>query len=246
MTERILRACVALGVVLLAMSGCTKLEPTQSDDAEVTVATDTAEVEEDLTQDTPELDAADQSPELDLAELADLTSDSDVVDAEADVLVADVDADDLLADACLCTPLTYPVCDSATQQTYENPCQADCAGVLSFTAGACAADCVNYCTPDDLLETPRCGSDGLNYTSTCSLLCDSADCIQSGTCPTLFYPGSCDDLCVVAETTRVEVGSPVPTFACNDVNPNSPLQSQGLTDVFLKQQVWIAYFGSCT
>lgn len=37
----------------------------------------------------------------------------------------------------VCTELYTPVCATLTHKTYGSPCEADLAGVTSFTAGAC-------------------------------------------------------------------------------------------------------------
>ena len=57
---------------------------------------------------------------------------------------------------------------------------------------------------------------------------------------------------ILAETCQIVMGfpigtgDPVPHFLCMDVNPSSGQYGQGISDVYLKELIWIAYFGSCT
>lgn len=55
-----------------------------------------------------------------------------------------------------------------------------------------------------------------------------------------------DDLCQVVETEPLELNGQVPHFLCRDHNPNSPNFGQAASDVILQEQIWIAYFASCT
>lgn len=54
------------------------------------------------------------------------------------------------------------------------------------------------------------------------------------------------DVCQVVTGAPITNGDPVPHFLCTDVNPSSSLFGSGISDIFLKEMAWIAYFGSCT
>jgi len=54
------------------------------------------------------------------------------------------------------------------------------------------------------------------------------------------------DLCQVTAALPAVLGALVPHFLCKDVNTASAGFGGGFSDVALKEQVWIAYFGTCT
>jgi Cys-rich repeat protein len=59
-------------------------------------------------------------------------------------------------------------------------------------------------------------------------------------------PFTLTDVCQVAEGPPIATGELVRHFLCKDVNPSSATNGAGVSDIVLREQVWIAYFGSCT
>lgn len=59
-------------------------------------------------------------------------------------------------------------------------------------------------------------------------------------------PYQLQDLCQVEPGLPAPVGAPVPHFLCKDRNPSSLLLGGAVSDLTLREQVWIAYFGTCT
>ena len=59
----------------------------------------------------------------------------------------------------------------------------------------------------------------------------------------IFQPAA---MCQVVATEPVEVGDQVPYFLCTDVNAESDSVGSTFSPYTLKEQVWIAYFGSCS
>ena len=54
------------------------------------------------------------------------------------------------------------------------------------------------------------------------------------------------DVCQVSAALPAVVGALVPHFLCKDVNTASGGFGGGFSDVVLREQIWIAYFGTCT
>jgi len=59
-------------------------------------------------------------------------------------------------------------------------------------------------------------------------------------------PFELQDLCQVEAGLPAPIGALVPHFLCKDRNPSSPAQGGAISDITLREQVWIAYFGTCT
>lgn len=148
---------------------------------------------------------------------------------------------------CDCPAVLDPYCDTTTGITYPNQCQALCAGVAAPEQGACP-NCQDFCTADDLMFQELCGKDGVTYSNFCQLKCSigGPDCTVVETCHDLAHTGACLDACWVSDPTAVEEGAALTPFACKDLNDSSSWFGQMLTEVTMKELVWIAYLGSCT
>jgi hypothetical protein len=59
-------------------------------------------------------------------------------------------------------------------------------------------------------------------------------------------PFSLQDICQAVSEAPAIVGGLVPHFLCKDVNTASAAYGGAVSDVTLREQVWIAYFGTCT
>jgi hypothetical protein len=136
------------------------------------------------------------------------------------------------------------------------PGGTDCsANGENCVAGACVAcdpapcdNCQSLCPPDQQATGPVCGIDGITYESFCKLKCaiGSPECTALSNCHQVAYPFACSDFCVVEEAEPIVVGDTVPSFQCKDLNTSSTTFQAPVSDITLKQLVWIAYFGSCT
>ena len=148
---------------------------------------------------------------------------------------------------CDCPEDPAPVCDLATGTTYPNACEAQCHGIDQTTPGECD-NCLQLCSPEEMEAKEYCGVDGITYANFCELKCNIGlpGCDQPSTCHQIAYPFACTDFCVVSEDEPADIGDPVPAFDCFDLNQNSPLFEQVVSDGTLKELVWIAYLGSCT
>jgi hypothetical protein len=148
---------------------------------------------------------------------------------------------------CDCPPLDDPYCDTATGMTYQNECMALCYGVEGAEQGACP-DCQDFCTADQLQSQELCGKDGVTYPNFCELKCTigGPDCLVVESCHDMAHPGACLDACWVSDPTEIEEGSPLGEFACKDLNDTSSWFGLMLTEVSMKELIWIAYLGSCT
>jgi len=109
-------------------------------------------------------------------------------------------------------------------------------------------ECESLCPADQTSTGPVCGNDGVTYDSFCQLKCaiGSVECTALTNCHQMAYPFACSDFCVVEEAEPIVVGDTVPPFQCKDLNTSSVTFQAPVSDVTLKQLVWIAYFGSCT
>jgi hypothetical protein len=148
---------------------------------------------------------------------------------------------------CDCPPAVEPVCDVGTETTYENLCQAECEGVGEPMPGACG-DCLGSCSEAELATGEVCGKDGQTYPSFCALKCALG---QSGCtlaiCHEMAYQGGCLDVCVTEPDAEPAVeGGSVPGFLCKDLNTGSESYQGAVSDVTLKELIWVAYFGACT
>lgn len=129
-------------------------------------------------------------------------------------------------------------------------------GAAAFVAGArsCApvpVACEPGCTDSERQEQALCGRDGATYETFCDLRCTAGgyDCVSPDDCPDVFYEGACLDVCVVPDPAGADgtpAGEPLPAFLCEDRNTRSDTKGEAFSDVVLAEQVWIAYFGSCT
>lgn len=122
---------------------------------------------------------------------------------------------------CGCPPINEPVCGSPdggkTFQTYENKCFAGCAGVLSWTEGAC-----RICSD---LYSPVCGSNGVTYPNSCVAKNAGVPSWTEGACRS----GLCG--CPPAD---------IPVCGTNNVTYSSPCVAQ------CEEGEEIAYYGQCT
>lgn len=93
---------------------------------------------------------------------------------------------------CQCGTNVNPVCDLATNTTYDNACKALCAGAEAVVQGACPT-CSDLCTDEEKEPFQFCGNDYVTYDSFCQLKCElgSAQCTSMFTCPQVLYPGEC-------------------------------------------------------
>ena len=144
---------------------------------------------------------------------------------------------DLCVDGlCACQPL----CETPGGDPLE--CGPDgCGGVCGECVAPDTCDgetglCVCDCT--GAAPSPVCDeATGMTWEHGCAAICAGvAD----------FVPGPCSQSCIIEEGPAIEVGDPVPAFSCPDLNPSSPLYGQMVTPALLGEQIWIAYFGSCT
>ncbi|BDS13621.1 Kazal-type serine protease inhibitor family protein [Aureispira anguillae] len=87
--------------------------------------------------------------------------------------------------ACFAPCPTYyaPVC-GCDGVTYNNSCEAICAGVQSYTKGAC--NCKGRAQPNcicPLYYAPVCGCDGVTYNNACEANCAGVNHYVNGPCP---------------------------------------------------------------
>ncbi|MFH1529430.1 MAG: hypothetical protein ABIK09_01710 [Pseudomonadota bacterium] len=144
---------------------------------------------------------------------------------------------DLCVDGlCVC----QPACDGPDETLKE--CGPDGCGDV---CGACSAPdtcdlesslCACDCT--GVAPAPVCDeATGVTYEHGCAAICSGVG---------IFVPGACSMECIIDEGLAIEVGDQVPEFSCPDLNPSSPFYGGLVTPAVLSEQVWIAYFGSCT
>ncbi len=79
---------------------------------------------------------------------------------------------------------------------------------------------------------------GVTYASVCAAACSGVEETQPGTCGAACY--------TVEDAVPAEAGLPVADFFCKDANMNSPGLGGPISNVTLKETIWIAYFGACT
>ena len=104
------------------------------------------------------------------------------------------------------------------------------------------------CTAEERETGALCGRDGETYESFCDLKCATGGpaCTSAASCPELLLEGACSDKCFVMPGAPVELDGQTPAFLCRDLNPGAPTFGEAVSDLVLAEQVWIAYFGSCT
>lgn len=128
------------------------------------------------------------------------------------------------------------------------------AGAVLLVSGArsgCApapVACEPGCVAADRAENALCGHDGATYATFCDLKCaiGGFDCLGVDDCPDVFYADACRDECYVRDELPADVGGALPAFLCRDLNTRSASSGDPYSDIVLAEQVWIAYFGSCT
>jgi hypothetical protein len=112
------------------------------------------------------------------------------------ILVACSGADTSNTLACSCPGVEDPVCGS-DGVTYENGCNAECAGAKIVQAGDCPQDAGTCsCAPT---SDPVCGANGITYENACSATCAHVAIAHAGVCiapqpdasTTASSPGSC-------------------------------------------------------
>jgi hypothetical protein len=119
-------------------------------------------------------------------------------------------------------PVPDPVPDPAADAAADSPLEPTCE---------------QLCTAGEL-SGPVCAEGFQPWPSLCAHKC------ASGAGP-LLYPAECRDACWVAPGGPPEVGGTVPVFVCRDVNTKSAWAGLAVSDVYLRELVWIAYTGSC-
>ncbi len=93
---------------------------------------------------------------------------------------------------CDCPELFAPVC-GADGQTYNNRCEADCAGVDITIDGPCNPDCI--CTTE---YVPVCGKNGITYANACLAECEGVEIVAQGDCEAIITcdcPGVYEPVC---------------------------------------------------
>ncbi len=108
--------------------------------------------------------------------------------------------------------------------------------------------CEEACLLQEPLSGPVCLWSGVTLPDFCKARCEGVltTCLTISGCPDVAYAGSCTSTCFIEPGAALVMGGTVPKLLCQDMNTQSPTHGLPYTDVFLKERVWIAYFGSCT
>ena len=123
-----------------------------------------------------------------------------------------------------------PEADEAGEEIVEDS-GTDAAGDLATEA----SDVAPTDSADGFLDTAGPGPDSDTATA------DAGDASDAW-----VDPFELTDVCQVAPGPVPDVGYKLPHFLCKDVNPGTPTFGGPVSDITLKEKVWIAYFGSCT
>lgn len=183
--------------------------------------------------------AADGSADGLPSDASDLSGPQDVVDAGGEETVQPADVADQTSDS------TVDATDVDQSAVDLDTADGD---VLSDVADGGPVTCADGCLAEELQSGPVCSWLDEDYASFCEAKCHygAEICAGSQACPPIAHSGVCGDTCYAADLSGLGVGEAAPAFLCRNVNANSDGYLNPVTDVLLKERIWIAYFGSCT